>query len=816
MRILIYIEPFPLRQKMDHNRDQAAAFAKMLVSESAAERMSEFDIRIYASRDSVGYAQDQVLAAKRFLLTPESREQDQFRASLTEWPHEGVQTWTNLMIGNGSVTREYQSVFEQIHNRFPFDVVLTIGENGAAKAFAAAANLDHIVLDLSLDHPGVFGAAMFDPGGAGGASLLAQLNAAQLKSIVKTDPWPAILDQSCVSQLYAPSLEKDAKGPIDFTGQVEILSQGNARTALISLQNFDDPGMCAHSSFTSPAHLLETCLPQLADHNIRAIVRPPAAGSEGPGQAEAMALARQVTAGFGDKALWLSRHNENVSDTRLYTLCDLVVTVNGPAGIDAALFDTQISVLGNAAYKPVGLFPKFEAALSRKFDSRTYLKNLAAMRTFMMRTQFVRANQAFEFNTFSDRLAQTLSAWHDSNRDPQKAAAQLYEHYEPQAAAGLKASIDSREPQTPRIAAPAAPPQEPERASWATLNKSVSRLTSRARETLERKILQSKLKIPTGTGPIESNRLFGPVLESLGEAPPPQPHYPLNDEEQQSISKALATLEKQRKSRARFAVVARCFYLDTTHHIIDRLKQVEQKFDLVVTVPPYGTAELKDTVRQAFPTAKVIPLPDRGRDIWPLSFIAQELNTDKYDTVLKLNTTKPHFETKDLDETLDEAWTEYALTCLLGPPGDASRIDAILDPETPWAMAGPEGLVQSTQNLTLDLDYDPNPALAALNTSEVPHVWPLFAGGNYWIKLETVKDIGAAFAAPDAYPTGAFATDCQHSTLGQHVLAIAAVQTGHQIAALSPDPGVSAVDAQPPTQPLDATLREFRQRPVTS
>ena len=228
MRILIYIEPFPVRQTMDHYRDHAVTFARMLVSQSAAERLNEFDIRIYANRETLGHAQEQVLAAKRFLLAPESREQDQYRASLTEWPQKGLRTWTQLLRGEGDVTQEYRRILEQIHSRFAFDVVVTLGENGAAKAFAEDANLDHIVLDLSFCEPSFFDAAMFDPLGVGGASVMAQVNISTIKSIVGKEAWQAHLDQFCAASVYAPTLMTDSIGAIDFTGQDQILRFGES------------------------------------------------------------------------------------------------------------------------------------------------------------------------------------------------------------------------------------------------------------------------------------------------------------------------------------------------------------------------------------------------------------------------------------------------------------------------------------------------------------------------------------------------------------------------------------------------------------
>ncbi len=380
MRILIYIEPFPLRQTMDQHREYAAAFARMLVSETTADRLSEFDIRIYGNRDTLAYAQEQALAAKRFLLHPESAEQDQFRTSLTEWPNKGLRTWTNLLKGVGEVTQKYEQILEQIHKRFAFDVVVTLGDNGAAKAFAASADLDHLVLDTSFESPSLFEATVFDPAGTGGLSALSQINVSSVRSMVGKEAWTSTLDQPCLPGLDANKFRAERIGPIDFTGQDRNLRRGDARAAMLCLQNYDDPLFAAHSKFASPLDMIDACLPELCDNNVLSIVRPPRGGSGGHGQHEAIEEVRKRVATFGDKAIWMDRQSERVSDTRLFTLCDVIVTTNGAAGLEAILFDKQVCVLGNASYKPIGAFPQLKAIVSGQFDPRTYLKNIAALR----------------------------------------------------------------------------------------------------------------------------------------------------------------------------------------------------------------------------------------------------------------------------------------------------------------------------------------------------------------------------------------------------------------------------------------------------
>ncbi len=808
MRILIYIEPFPVRQVMDHYRDYAAAFAKMLLSQSAADHLHEFDVRLYANRETLAHIQDEALAAKRYFLRPESQEQDQFRTSLTEWANKGVRTWTSLLTGQQEVTSEYQRIFEQIHQRFPFDVVITIGDNGAAKAFAQAANLDHLVLDFSLSKPSIFDAAMLDPSGTGGSAVLAHINVSTVRSMVGKEAWPAELDQSCVSEFKAADMRRQSVGPIDFTGQDRVLRRGNGRAALVCLQEFDDPLFRAHSKFSSPAQLLQTCLPELADNGIITLVRPPQGGSTGPGQAEALTEARQTLDTFSDMAVWLDHNSEQVSDIRLYTLCDLVVTANGPAGLEAALFDKQICVLGGASYKPIGAFPNLSAAVSRHYDNRTYLRNLAALRAFMLRSKLVASPEVFSFDTFAGRLSQTLVAWHENEATPKLTLADLYAHYAPETAATLKSTLDPRNRSRSEPARDHTTSEDAEPDTKAQWRKSVSSLTSRARRSLGRKILQTtSLMVPPGTGPLASSPLFAGSSEHPGSTP--LPHHALSEDEEKTLIAAQRALQKRRRSRATFAVIAHCFYRDGTQRLMDRLQAVEQRFDLFASVPPFGADEIRRIIRGTFPAAKVVTLPNRGRDVWPFCLILSALSADRYTYVLKLHTPKPQFESGEIDEDLGDTWLDYCLTSLLGDPGDTSRIDEVTDPERPCSLAGPYGLLTSSKQHALNLTFDATIALDGLDQEAIPHYWTYFRGGMYWIKIDILQPLLKTFSTGECYTPGAYVTESQMTSLAPYAFALAAHQADEPILGLSDEPIAAVADPRPESHVLNDTLRAF-------
>ena len=171
------------------------------------------------------------------------------------------------------------------------------------------------------------------------------------------------------------------------------------------------------------------------------------------------------------------------------------------------------------------------------------------------------------------------------------------------------------------------------------------------------------------TGPLASNPLFAQEQDDPPKALAPLPIHPLGEDDHLVIEAAKAALEKRRKTRSTFAVIAHCFYRDTTQQLVDRLSALDERFDLFVSIPPFGADELRRIVREAFPTAKIITMPNRGGDIWPFCFILSAVESDRYTHVLKVHTAKPHFEADAISQDAGNAWLEYCLTCLLGPAG---------------------------------------------------------------------------------------------------------------------------------------------------
>jgi lipopolysaccharide biosynthesis protein len=140
------------------------------------------------------------------------------------------------------------------------------------------------------------------------------------------------------------------------------------------------------------------------------------------------------------------------------------------------------------------------------------------------------------------------------------------------------------------------------------------------------------------------------------------------------------------RSQPRIAVVLHLFYLDLWPEIGRRLSAIEEPFDLIVSVPADRRAEAEDAIQADFPSAQVISVGNRGRDIGPFLMLLGSGRLDRYDYLCKIHGKKsPHRE--DGNE-----WRRDLLGDLLGSADAVHHLIAWLDANPDVGLIGPTGL----------------------------------------------------------------------------------------------------------------------------
>jgi lipopolysaccharide biosynthesis protein len=122
------------------------------------------------------------------------------------------------------------------------------------------------------------------------------------------------------------------------------------------------------------------------------------------------------------------------------------------------------------------------------------------------------------------------------------------------------------------------------------------------------------------------------------------------------------------------AAVVHVFYPELWDEIAQALDGCGLKLDLYVTVAERGepSRALVERIRRERPRARVLPMPNRGRDIGPFVHLVNSGVLDPYRAVLKLHTKRsPHREDGDV-------WRRHLIAGLLEPSRTAARLDTFL------------------------------------------------------------------------------------------------------------------------------------------
>ncbi len=180
---------------------------------------------------------------------------------------------------------------------------------------------------------------------------------------------------------------------------------------------------------------------------------------------------------------------------------------------------------------------------------------------------------------------------------------------------------------------------------------------------------------------------------------------------------------------ADLAAVVHVFYPELWDEIRDALRASGLALDLFVTVAERGPAsrELIERIRREWPEARVVPMPNRGRDILPFVHLVNAGLLGPYRAVCKIHTKRsPHREDGDV-------WRRHLIAGLLEPGRVRARLDAFLADEDAgiWIADGQayEGRVWWGVN-----EARVTALLRRIETPVDSRALRFPAGSMYWIK----------------------------------------------------------------------------------
>lgn len=191
------------------------------------------------------------------------------------------------------------------------------------------------------------------------------------------------------------------------------------------------------------------------------------------------------------------------------------------------------------------------------------------------------------------------------------------------------------------------------------------------------------------------------------------------------------------------AVVIHLYYTDLWDEFRDRLRSARFAFDLYVTLTEQGpeTEETRARIAEDWPEARVLVLPNRGRDIYPFLHLLNAGWLDHYRAVCKLHSKKsPHRQDGDV-------WRTHLTEGILPEGETAELLERFLAAEDCglWVADGQhyEGArwwgsnLERCRNLLARLELT-----ASADTLDFP------AGSIYWLKpaiLDMLRGLALGF-----------------------------------------------------------------------
>lgn len=420
MRILIYIEPHPIRDSMAAYKYVAYYFARML--KEAAKVPDDCEFRIYSNTDILGAVLSRFDGLQDYCLMPTEAEQTLFEANLSPWLNEGIQHWIDLANGHG-IADKYYDLLGDIHSRFPFDVVVHWGANGAAARFCDDNRVGRVAMELGCTRNPYRNTIVFDPYGANGGASPSLVDLFDMENAIGGKETSAELDLISYSDPEGRSVSERRFDYMPALDEQILGMAAGRKIAFLPLQLHDDANLLLYSDFSSSSEVVDRILPQLSEAGYFCFIKPHPGILRRPGGRAELHRIQQAVYG-SSMAFCLDQNAGASSNTRIFELSDLVVTVNSSVGFEATLHDKPVCVLGKAIYKPGNLFPEISDVVSGYIDDedyiRAYRQRIGKLRTFFLDAYLVPQETAFNLEGFTKRVRQ-LSMERNSPADAVRA-----------------------------------------------------------------------------------------------------------------------------------------------------------------------------------------------------------------------------------------------------------------------------------------------------------------------------------------------------------------------------------------------------------
>ncbi|WP_447649037.1 capsular polysaccharide export protein, LipB/KpsS family [Pseudomonas abietaniphila] len=343
MKILLYVEPHPIRDSLEEFSGIGTFLTEALLN---AKKTKPLDLRVFSNNAVIDIICNKIPNASMICERPSGIESRQIEEFKTAWNKENIDTWIDLTNATGQATALYTRILERLHDKYPFDAVVLWSENGAVRRFCNDRSLIALHGELGPTRPPFEETIYFDPAGTNGnvSARSAKLSELSLK---------ALPPETWLGQKSRYENSPDGIGIVDmpYTAVPDEISQSIKFPYIyIPLQLADDLNTIKNSEFEGPLDFLKKTLPVFIEQGYNIVIKPHPGSLTRPynliEETKALAYARSL----GADVTILDRKITVTRSLRLIVQSSFVCTINSSVGYEALLLGKQALILGDAAY----------------------------------------------------------------------------------------------------------------------------------------------------------------------------------------------------------------------------------------------------------------------------------------------------------------------------------------------------------------------------------------------------------------------------------------------------------------------------------
>jgi GT2 family glycosyltransferase len=180
------------------------------------------------------------------------------------------------------------------------------------------------------------------------------------------------------------------------------------------------------------------------------------------------------------------------------------------------------------------------------------------------------------------------------------------------------------------------------------------------------------------------------------------------------------------------AVVIHVYYLHLLEEILEKLDNIQEKFDLYITTP-HNKVEIENLIDKYCLEAKIFKFNNIGRDIGPFLYMLPTLQ--QYSLVLKLHTKR------DIPNHGGSLWRDELLKNLI--PSVSLTLDLIgkFKNDKDLSIAGPKDFFINDSRTYEILDQEVRKAYKNITKEDLDKKYGFFAGTMFWFNPKIFKII---------------------------------------------------------------------------